>query len=46
MAGTDQDVEFPIALPPVTISVNHERLAPIDCKELQWWFVIPEVGQV
>lgn len=39
------EMQFPPTVPPVEISPSPLRLEPIDCRELQWWFVIPELGQ-
>ena len=38
------DFSFPPMLPEISIEPSPERLDPIDCRELRWWFVVPEVG--
>lgn len=38
------DVVFPRSIPAITITPNPAQLGPIDCRELQWWFVVPELG--
>jgi hypothetical protein len=37
-------VEFPRSIPEITITPNPAQLGPIDCRELQWWFVVAELG--
>lgn len=31
-------------MPEISIEPSPERLGPIDCRELRWWFAVPEVG--
>jgi hypothetical protein len=38
------DVVFPRSIPEITITPSLAQLGPIDCRELQWWFVVPELG--
>lgn len=35
---------FPAVGPVISVEASEERLDPIDCQELQWWFAIPRLG--
>lgn len=35
---------LPDSLPTIEVTASEENLGSIDCRELQWWFAVPEVG--
>ena len=35
---------FPQKRPDVKIAESTDRISEVDCPELQWWFVVPEMG--
>ena len=44
MDALDPRHRFPASAPVISVEACEERLEPIDCQELQWWFAIPRLG--
>jgi hypothetical protein len=44
MDALDPRRRFPATAPAIRVEASEERLDPIDCQELQWWFAIPRLG--
>src|SRR5918995_1381111 len=44
MDALDPRHRFPATAPVISVEASGQRLDPIDCQELQWWFAIPRLG--
>ncbi|MDD9973695.1 MAG: hypothetical protein OXU27_06810 [Candidatus Poribacteria bacterium] len=36
---------FPLKRPDVKIVESSDRITEVDCPELQWWFIVPQMGE-
>lgn len=44
MCSDGAKFEFPTTIPKIAITPTPTRLGTVDCRELRWWFVVPELG--